>query len=56
MTAIRARLAERVPPARCIVADVAPVVGAALLGLDSLGAPGYAAAAIHDAATQSKIG
>ena len=53
---VRAGLAERVPRARCIVADVAPVVGAALLGLDSLGAPGYAVEAIHVAAIQSRTG
>jgi hypothetical protein len=35
---------------------VAPVVGAALVGLDTLGAPVQAAEAIHVAATKSKIG
>ena len=56
MAAVESGLAERVPRARCIVADVAPVVGAALLGLDTLGAPVRAAQAIHVAATKSNIG
>jgi N-acetylglucosamine kinase-like BadF-type ATPase len=55
MAAVRSGLAERVPRAHCVVADVAPVVGAALLGLDTLGAPAQAAEAIHVAATKSAV-
>jgi N-acetylglucosamine kinase-like BadF-type ATPase len=56
IAAIESGLGERAPRARCVVADVAPVVGAALLGLDTLGAPARVAEAIHVAATQIKIG
>jgi N-acetylglucosamine kinase-like BadF-type ATPase len=56
VAAIESGLAERAPKAHCIVADVAPVVGAALLGLDTLGAPVQAGQAIHVAATKSRIG
>ena len=56
MTAVESGIAQRVPRAHCVVADVAPVVGAALLGLDTLGAPLRAAEAIHFAATMAKIG
>ncbi len=43
---IETTLAARAPRARCVIADVAPVVGAALLGLDTLRAPDTAAAAL----------
>jgi N-acetylglucosamine kinase-like BadF-type ATPase len=56
MAAVESGLAERVPRAHCVVAEVAPVVGAALLGLDTLGAPAEAAEAIHVAAAKFKIG
>lgn len=36
---IERRYAERAPLARLVIADVPPIVGAALLGLDRLGAP-----------------
>jgi N-acetylglucosamine kinase-like BadF-type ATPase len=46
---IEATLTARAPRARCVIADVAPVVGAALLGLDAIGAPVAAAAALLSA-------
>jgi hypothetical protein len=46
---IEATLTARAPRARCVIADVAPVVGAALLGLDAIGAPQAAAAALLSA-------
>ncbi|MEZ0071006.1 N-acetylglucosamine kinase [Planotetraspora sp. GP83] len=42
MPLIEQRFAEQAPHARLIVADVPPIVGAALLGLDRLGAPAEA--------------
>ena len=56
LAAVGSGLAKRVPRAHCVVADVAPVVGAALLGLDTLGAPVRAAEAIHLAATKFTVG
>jgi hypothetical protein len=38
MQEIEARLAQALPAARAVVTEVDPVVGAALLGLDRLGA------------------
>jgi N-acetylglucosamine kinase-like BadF-type ATPase len=56
MAAVQSGLAERVARAHCVVAEVAPVVGAALLGLDTLGAPAQAVEAIHLAAARVKVG
>ncbi|MCT9934406.1 ATPase [Planotetraspora sp. A-T 1434] len=42
MPLIEQRFAEKAPHARLVVADVPPIVGAALLGLDRLGAPAEA--------------
>jgi N-acetylglucosamine kinase-like BadF-type ATPase len=39
MTAIERRYAERAPQAELVVVDAPPVLGAALLGLDQIGAP-----------------
>jgi hypothetical protein len=39
---IDARLADVAPRARTVVTEVSPVVGAALLGLDRIGAPAEA--------------
>jgi N-acetylglucosamine kinase-like BadF-type ATPase len=38
LDAVNDRLADAVPKARTVVAEVSPVVGAALLGLDRMGA------------------
>jgi N-acetylglucosamine kinase-like BadF-type ATPase len=43
---VEKELAASAPGARCVVADVAPVVGAALLGLDTLGVPPEVGAAL----------
>ncbi|GIH72843.1 N-acetylglucosamine kinase [Sphaerimonospora thailandensis] len=43
MSLIERAYAERAPLAKLVVADVPPIVGAALLGLDRLGAPADAA-------------
>ncbi len=42
MALVEERYAERAPQAKLVVADVPPIVGAALLGLDHLGAPAEA--------------
>ncbi len=44
---VERRYAERAPLARLVVADVPPIVGAALLGLDRLGAPPEAYARVR---------
>ncbi|GAA3447202.1 N-acetylglucosamine kinase [Planomonospora venezuelensis] len=44
---IEERFAERAPQAKLVVADVPPIVGAALLGLDALGAGGEAEARLR---------
>ena len=44
---IERRYAERAPLARLVIADVPPIVGAALLGLDRLGAPPEAYARVR---------
>jgi hypothetical protein len=46
---IRARLAAVAPHAASVVTEVSPVVGAALLGLDHLGASASAKAALRAA-------
>ncbi len=48
--AIRHRLAETIPGADVRVADVPPIAGAALLGLDHVGAPPAAAARLRESA------
>lgn len=49
LTGIRQRLAAVAPLATTVVTEVSPVVGAALLGLDHLGAPAAAGAALRAA-------
>jgi N-acetylglucosamine kinase-like BadF-type ATPase len=48
--AIRRQLAETIPGADMRVADVPPIAGAALLGLDHVGAPPSAAARLRESA------
>jgi N-acetylglucosamine kinase-like BadF-type ATPase len=49
-SAITARLTASIPGAEIRIVDVPPVVGAALLGLDHVGAPASAAARLRDCA------
>ncbi len=47
---ISARLAASVPGAEIRIVDIPPVAGAALLGLDQVGAPAAAAARLREQA------
>jgi N-acetylglucosamine kinase-like BadF-type ATPase len=54
MTAIERRYAELAPRAELVVADAPPILGAALLGLDEVGAPPETYAALRAALTQGR--
>jgi hypothetical protein len=47
-TAITARLADSLPGCDVRIVDIPPIAGAALLGLDQVGAPPSAAARLRD--------
>jgi N-acetylglucosamine kinase-like BadF-type ATPase len=53
---ITSRLSAELPGAEIRIADVPPIIGAALLGLDHIGAPPSAAAWLREAAAAAAVG